>query len=120
MATSNNSFIDYLLHKNSTHFQVRKLQKKLRDEDGSVVMMSVWMLSFDEWLEWADYSPMLWKYNNGNMNNKPAGNVLFWSSPDLHCEVIAGQQLDTSCQGELAVSSVLQVPGAGYICPEIK
>ena len=101
MATSNNSFIDYLLHKNSTHFQVRKLQKKLRDEDGSVVMMSVWMLSFDEWLEWADYSPMLWKYNNGNMNNKPAGNVLFWSSPDLHCEVIAGQQLDTSCQGEL-------------------
>ena len=91
----------YLLHKNSTHFQVRKLQKKLRDEDGSVVMMSVWMLSFDEWLEWADYSPMLWKYNNGNMNNKPTGNVLFWSSPDLHCEVIAGQQLDTSCRGEL-------------------
>lgn len=82
MSSSNKQFIhlciSWIFHKNLTHFTVRKLQKKLRDEDGSVVMMSVWMLSFDEWLEWADYSPMLWKYNNGNMNNKPG---MFYSDP---------------------------------------
>ena len=46
-----------------------------------------------------------WEYE------QQTGNVLFWSSPDLHCEVIAGQQLDTSCR-ERAGRCVQCPPGA--------
>ena len=81
----------------------------------------IWGMRMEVWL-WCRCECWVWWMAQVSANvmeiqqweyEQLTGNVLFWSSPDLYCEVIAGQQLDTSCResGALCpVSSLLQVP----------